>query len=800
MSPTSRRLLAATLVLCLPAAAGAAEIRIQSANFDATGRQIIVKGLLDALPRGTGVTLLQDSNDRVLATDVDGDKQFGFRVAIPAGQAVPCHVRIEAGDEQAFAQLRHSPTCGQQVLTLSGQVIDDPIPFATVTVTVGGVSYTTIADADGFYTLDIATATLAELVTIEAVGRKVTNGQEVDIAFTSLAGSFSKLLADAEGGVISSDKSQKVNVTNVSTAEYVLLVEANGGSAPTTVEELQQAESQVDATELLQLAAVIKLIVDGGEPLPAGYGTVLDLISDPAAVDAFVAEVEAETPGKLDAVVQDILESSGLVAGFLLADIPARYFVTASVEPGFIPRSGEVFEFADSRPNGCMVAADGCAGDYLYRDNSGRPYRDSYTWYLDDGVLAIRMTAPTATRVFSLLGNLARDYPDARMTDGTTLAACGNLEQQLNFTQAVVGFDYTRFADGAAVDGLFRRARVALTGFAPANCTDGVSRTPADILAEATGQVLARDSGAIAPRRFVAAAAATGAADEVVVEGQWALQVYATLKLSGFPVPPRSIFSDIVTLSAGGGVTALVASEVGSGPNGWSVDPATGDLLLAYPDGWTQRVIMTDSLDADGDGTVDEYGAFSLYSGPGGERYGSSDLTFKRDDGLAASASLIRNPFGSYWQTVVNSWPSAAWEDAPGGGRQIKLDQHFGWHAAPVGEGYNGSYFFPSDTCTNGTWFRRTLTGYEVEFPGSLNIVNMNYSAAGQARQRIWSVFSLRNIEGQRRLYVLELEKLPLVSGEPQRFPPRPNIYRELVEPTVTRGLCVTGFTPVPQP
>ena len=36
---------------------------------------------------------------------------------------------------------------------------------ATVTVTLNGVTYTTVADENGFYTLDIATATVSELVT-----------------------------------------------------------------------------------------------------------------------------------------------------------------------------------------------------------------------------------------------------------------------------------------------------------------------------------------------------------------------------------------------------------------------------------------------------------------------------------------------------------------------------------------------------------------------------------------------------------------------------------------------------------
>jgi len=801
MSASVPRLLAASLILALPSVASAADIRIQNANFAAGDNKIIVKGVLDAIPPGTAVALIQDSNGRMLARDADGNKQFGFQVTIPAGQAVPCHLRVEAGGEKAYVQVRHSPTCGQQALTLEGQVVDDPIPFATVTVTVGGVTYTTIANENGSYSLDIATASLAELVTIEAVGRKFTNGQSVDVDFVSLAGSFSKLLEDSSGGVISSDANQKVNVTNVSSAEYVLLVEANGGTAPTTVEELQQAETQVDATELLQLAAVIKLVVDGGYDLPAGYKTVLDFIAAPAAVKSFVAEVEAADPGALDAVVEDILGSGGLVAGFRVQDVPARYFITAAVEPGFVPRSGELLEFSSNRPGDCATAADGCSGLFMYRDVNGRPFSELFGWYLDNGVLEIQVGTPTPTGRIAVAADLVAERPDARMTDGTLLSACDAPDFVFNFQEAILGFAYTRYNDGAAVDGLFRRARLSRTGFTSPTCADGVVRTLADYVYEDTGQIMARDSGAIAPKRFVRAGNATGAADEIVVEGQWAMQVYARLRLAGFSPPfPRVIFSDNVTLSPGGGASALIASEDGIGPSSWNIDTITSDLLLTYPDGWIQRVVVTDALDANGDGSADEFGAFSILTGPGGERFASSDLTFKRDESLVADASVVRNPPGSYWQTVVNAWPSASWEDAPGGGRQLLLSGVFGWHAAPVGEAFQGSYGFPDAVCTNGTWFRRGLTNFELEFTGSLNVVNMNYTVGSQNRLRIWSAYSAVNIGGQRRLYVLELETFPLLAGEPKRFIPRPNIYREMVEPTVTRGMCAAGFTPTPQP
>jgi hypothetical protein len=816
MGASTPRLLAATLLLVIPAVAGAADVRIQNANFAADSNKILVKGILDAIPAGTPVSLIQDSNGRTLAIDADGNKQFNFQVPIPVGQAVPCHLRIEAGEERAYVQVRHSPTCGQQTVTLSGQVVDDPIPYATVTVTVGGVTYTTIADIDGRYSLDIATASLDELVTIEAVGNKVTNGETIPIDFVSLAGSFSKLLEDASGGVISDQTNQKVNVTNVSTAEYVLLVEANGGTAPTTAEELQQAETQVDATELLQLAAVIKLIVDGGVALPDGFTTVLDFIENgdqvtgnqtQSPLDQFIAANETQ----LEGVVLQILEAGGLVAGFRVQDVPARYLVTGATEPGFVPRSGEVLEFATERPSDCATAEAGCVGLSMLRDLNGLPVTVPFKWYIEGGVLEIDVTTPTATPVFSSVKTLLEESPDLLMSeDGSRLADCVAPDDQASasffFQQSVLGYSYTRFNDGQALDSLFRRARLFRSGFPQITCEDGTPRTIAPYPIEATGQVMARDSGAIAPRRFVSASNPTVAADEIVAEGEWVLQVYARLRRpGGFQ---RVIFSDIVRLEAGGGASALVAAEAGTnpgdylGPTSWTIDSATGELVLSYPDGVQQRVIVTDSLDLDGDGDVDELGAFSLFT-DGSQRYASSDLTFKRDPAVVADLELVRSPPGMYWQTVINSWTSSAWRDAPGGGRELqRTDQIFGFHVAPVGVGYQGSFIPPTPgaaNCTSGTWIRRALADLELEFPGTLNVVNMNYTGpGGQYRQRIWSVAATQTVGSERRLNVLEMEKLPLSAGEPHRLPPRPNSYREYVEPNLSFGACVANSYPFP--
>ena len=713
------------------------------------------------------------------------------------------------GDESfdavtAITEVRHATGCTAQLLQLRGQVTDAPIPNATVTVTLNGVTYTTVADENGFYTLDIATATVSELVTIEAT-KKMTSGETID--FVSLAGSFSKLLADADGGVLSSDTRQKVNVTNVTTAEYVLLVEANGGTAPTTVEELQQAETRVDATELIRLAAVIKLIVDNENySLPDGYSTILQFIQEPAAVEAFVATVP---PATLEATISEILTDNGLVAGFRVGEVPARYYVTFPSEPGFLSRGGDVYEFSAERPNDCAGIGSGCTGTYLTRDVNGTPASVPVEWYIESGSLEIAVMAPTALARAAESATFKQDFPDAVMTDGTRFADC-NPSGQLFFTEAIVGYAFTRFNDGQTVDSISRRSDLSYSNFFPVECADGSSKTPANFVLRLSGNILARDSGSIAPRRFVRASAATGAADEIVADGQWALQVYSNLLLSNGLTGAnaalrRVIHADNVQLRTDGTAMSDIASELGGGPSSWTVDAGTGELVINYPDGWVQRVIVTDEQDGNGDGAIEEYGAFSVFSGPDGSRFASSDPAFRRDTSVVIDANMMFTPLGKYWNTVVNAWIPDAWEDVPGsttGERRLKLSgNYFGFRAVPVGGGYQGQIFGTCDGTTP-QWLRTGFSGFEIEQAGTLNVVAMTYRGFG--RTRIWSVLSTDTVPNpsitgstQRRISVIELDRLEAVGGSPHVFQPRVTFYRECTEPSIDRGACEAGFVPL---
>jgi hypothetical protein len=219
------------------------------------------------------------------------------------------------------------------VITVSGLVTDKPIANASVTFAAGTDTQQTTADAEGNYDIafEVDEANVDKLIKVTAVGDTTNEAVE----FVSLLPSITTLKeAAGEDGILDSEDEFGVNITNVSTAEFVLLQKANGGEEITSEEQLDALAIQVDPQEKLELAAVIKLIVDDPDyDLPENFESTLDLIFDEQAADDFVAEVEAQNPEALNDVIEEIKEDDTLTGevtpltiGEYLITNPQTYF------------------------------------------------------------------------------------------------------------------------------------------------------------------------------------------------------------------------------------------------------------------------------------------------------------------------------------------------------------------------------------------------------------------------------------------------------------------------------------------
>lgn len=302
-------------------------------------------------------------------------------------------------------------------ITLNGQVYDSPIANALVTVTVGDKSYTATADANGEYTLDIGAVDPNAFVTITATGI----GEQENVELMSIAGSFGALSSAAgEGGILETSESGSVNITNLSTAKAVLMIAANGGEDITDDAMLATSESLVSGDDLLYLATVIKLVVDGGYDLPAGTNSTLELIKDATKTTVFVAAVDLADPAAFETIYEEIISDPKLVTAFTADNVPAELFtlfVSSNNDKSLtyrVTNRGKAWTF---NANGTGTRSDA--------DFASEPF----TWTTSNGSIVVTYNTPLETA-----GNCT--HPD----DNTGfLYYCESTTTKTSFTLVVDG-------------------------------------------------------------------------------------------------------------------------------------------------------------------------------------------------------------------------------------------------------------------------------------------------------------------------------------------------------------------------
>jgi hypothetical protein len=271
--------------------------------------------LLKAFKPAHGSAAIESGRIRYTpAPGFEGSDSFRYMVQPARAQPGEATVNVEVGSSGV-------------ALRIQGRVVDDPIPFAVVKASVGGFDFQAVADAQGNYTLDIAALRGDAFVTLVASGNAPSGAA---IQFYSAVGEIARLAQNAGGdGVLVRDENNQVQVTNLSTAQYSLLAEANGGEPVGNDQELIPLVQSISLDRLLELAAVIKLVVDG-EPLPPGVDNVLELVSDPAAVTSFEAGL---APGELDAAQAAVEADPQVAPGYHVGAMPSGNYVLIPPSP-----------------------------------------------------------------------------------------------------------------------------------------------------------------------------------------------------------------------------------------------------------------------------------------------------------------------------------------------------------------------------------------------------------------------------------------------------------------------------------
>jgi len=215
-------------------------------------------------------------------------------------------------------------------LRLQGRVVDAPAAGALVEVALATGNFSTTTDAAGNYALSLPLSATG-MVVLSVTGTSAT-GAALD--FRSLVGDLSRLTEEAGADrALTGAENHQVNASPLSTAHFVIVERLNGGDAPQTDARLRELTQATDGAELLAGAASLRLILQGGAQLPAGFASAFELIQNSTALAAFQAGLP---PGLLDTATAEAMSAPGITPDYSASNVRSRYGLIASSRLGSV--------------------------------------------------------------------------------------------------------------------------------------------------------------------------------------------------------------------------------------------------------------------------------------------------------------------------------------------------------------------------------------------------------------------------------------------------------------------------------
>jgi hypothetical protein len=358
-------------------------------------------------------------------------------------------------------------------LQLTGKVTDAPVANATLTLTAGRAVITSVADADGDYSVALRLRDgdfdPDSLVSLRALGVDA----QAQVELTSVLGDIGQLLAAAGGGeTLDAIIFPRLNVTHLSTARRLLAEDLNGGADPADALALLRAETAIPTDALLDLAALIKLIVDedllavpegestfsllrSDSPGVSNRSTIDQLLIDEQLVDAATGVPTDGFAMALAAARSDTLGDPDVVAAPVAAQLIGTTVWTPEAPPDVLPREftgKSVAEFAE--------------------DGTGVLYQ---SYFLPAGLVGTRLAVSPFAFDWALGGNLlSLDFSPVNETiprEEEIDAPFTALVEVYGFDQEVADFLVAAGNDGAEIppqlplgERLVRRTATTATG------------------------------------------------------------------------------------------------------------------------------------------------------------------------------------------------------------------------------------------------------------------------------------------------------------------------------------------------
>jgi len=711
-----------------------------------------------------GATVLIDvlAND----TDADGDTlSIVSTTEIQNGQLEIIDNKVSytpkasyAGQETFTYQISDGELTSQSTvlvnatteLTLTGKVTDKPIAKATVTIEVGDKTFEAVADEQGNYSLPITVTDSTAIVKMTAKGSE-TEGEGF-IEFISIPGSFGSLIESAgDDNELSSDENFAMNVTNVTTAKFVLMTEANDGKEVTSVEEIQTAEKSISSDALLEVAAVIKLIVDNQEyNLPDTSSSILDFVKAKDEYNSFVETVVAGNAqsNPLKTAIESIIDDKDLVEAVDADALPSLYYTIPDAVPGFLARGGDTYEFG--------------------QDGTGRYVNDlsatAFTWLKNtDGDIEVTFSEPPLESFNSEWIDLLSD--DQEMIN----AAFASDNGLIDFGTYLTGLTIKIISNGELVDSV-REVKKVSKIYSSFEYEEVTYQLPAEN-DEWVNNKEYRDGDKINKIAFT---------QEMVI-GTWAMEIHHQIPIRyndyDYGV---NFWADMITFNADGSASGDESKLSLT----WVID-SEGSLVVTYPDLKTQTITLLDHI-------APSYGSYNLVKTVDDKTFGSYEFSVKQDSNFTFTPDFLVNLDEQFWQTYVNAWIPSLWDEKT---NKLLNDELWGWDIRSNTSMINNSYYTEdADQDGNSTELFLFTRDFNWEIVENKFVFNGVWSGCDEGvlcHRREW--IPLAEIDGG--FYTLEKARMNVSwntniesedsEGYGTYFPARLNIYKKENKPSL---------------
>ena len=601
-------------------------------------------------------------------------------------------------------------------LTLSGQVSGADFAGSTATLSGAAEPVTAEVDAAGAFNFDLQ---LDDDLLNNVVSVKLSAAENNRLTYSAVYSGFSQPEPAASNAVgpdtisqpfetTAAEGSNTVAVNAVSTALYSLLVSANNGTVPENIDQLVFVEKSVDADELTEAAAVVKILTENPDiALPEGVTDITELLTNVAAYNTVVENIETEQPGLIAETVVEIIEDPELTPPVTADAIAPVYYQTAAAAPGFLSRQGEQWLF-NQNGTGSLNNQSGSA---------------AFNWSVDEfGDITV---AYTEGSIVNAVMGVAEGVGGLTAEQVSWLEA-DNIYQvpvEIKTPSAILN----RIGTGQQIDS-FNIERSTTTRVLPIQTSQG--------LVETTGVTVVSNANVLM-RKQVSDQYAFSAAD---MPGEWAINSYAELEL--YNRTANGFYLDRLQFSEGGTGVGLDTGRTFS----WQVD--NGLLKVQFADNTKLEARIIDVSGSDYQlVTIAKDSADNVIAA-------DSDYGFKVQADLQADWITGST---DYWQTMINEWRKFSWDngrlllcaDDPQCEDPYAYIAAFGWQFLADGAGNQVTKAYGNDTLPPN--FSPSLNSISWAADGEVGL-SMTYGIF----ERNWTLLKMEDGVLGTRIYVKE--------------------------------------------